>query len=60
MDNILKIKNPTIENPKYGCPKCGETEWAINVTIPGMECSYCQKCYAEWLEENIPRVRRIK
>jgi len=44
--------------PKYKCPKHGEVEDIINVTIKGMEANYCSIC---WLENCvIPNCEKVE
>lgn len=57
----------TIKSPTIGvCPKHGQTDQAVNVTIPGHEALYCLVCLAEWYEANLlklapmPDVERIQ
>jgi len=50
----------SFENKKYFCPKCGDVEWYIDVSIPGFEGKYCQRCYAKWIKENFPLLQEIK
>lgn len=46
--------------PERRCNKCGfETERSfIQVSIPGLENYYCQRCFALWLKENIGVLER--
>jgi len=50
-----------LRQPKYVCPKCGanDTIGNIQVSIEPFEGVYCQRCYAEWIHANIPKMDRL-
>jgi len=40
------------------CPECGEVKGNIEITIPPYSGHYCLKCYARWIKENFPKLRK--
>lgn len=55
---VLQFPEPTI----LQCPKCGyeaprDQYPTITVTLSGHAGSYCMRCWAAWLEQNIPKVK---
>jgi hypothetical protein len=43
---------------EYDCPVCGIVKCFISVTLgdPELDGTYCQKCYAKWVNKNLPRI----
>ena len=33
--------------PEYDCPECGTVTSIIDVTIPGLEGTFCQHCFVK-------------
>ena len=45
---------------KYKCPKCGALDCGeITVSIEPFTGFYCLKCYAEWINKNIPKLEEM-
>ena len=45
---------------KFECPKCGDVgSEQIEVTIPPYSGHYCLKCWARWINKNLPQLRKI-
>lgn len=51
-------------DPTHECPTCGnktsETGDALRVSIQPYDGLYCLHCYAKWVSETFPRLRRIQ
>jgi len=46
--------------PEYECQICGPTKIShlIIKDIPGYSGHYCGKCYAKWIKENVPQLKK--
>ena len=54
---VLNIPYAIYSPPIYICPKHGEVNSFIDVYADWPEKGkYCQRCWAEWLASNIPKV----
>ena len=42
----------------YICPSCGKVEDYVSVFIEPYVGTYCQKCYAKWISETFPRLKK--
>ena len=45
---------------EYDCPVCGVVKVYVSVTLgdPELDGMYCQKCYARWVNKNLPRITK--
>ena len=52
----------TFKVNEYDCPVCGVVKVYISVTLgdPELDGMYCQKCYARWVNKNLPRITERK
>ena len=46
--------------PRYECPIHGEIDnLTFDSTIAGLDGHWCLKCYVEWVDKNVTRVKLI-
>lgn len=45
---------------EYDCPVCGVVKVYVSVSLgdPALDGMYCQKCYAVWINKNLPRLTK--
>jgi hypothetical protein len=50
----------TFKKEEYDCPECGVVCCYISITLddPTLDGMYCQRCYARWVNKNLPRITK--